>query len=48
MLRAAVPIKQIGDLLGHRSTDATLAYLKLATEDLRAIALEIPVDGVEL
>lgn len=48
MLRAAVPIKEIGDLLGHRSTDATAAYLKLATEDLRAIALEIPVEVVEL
>jgi site-specific recombinase XerD len=48
MLRASVPIKEIGDLLGHRSTDATLTYLKLATEDLRAIALEIPVEGVEL
>jgi integrase/recombinase XerD len=42
LLRAAVPMKQIGDLLGHRSTDSTLAYLKLATEDLRAVATEIP------
>jgi integrase/recombinase XerD len=42
LLRAAVPMKQIGDLLGHRSTDSTLAYLKLATEDLRAVAMEIP------
>lgn len=42
LLRAAVPRKVIGDLLGHRSYDATLPYLKLATEDLRAIALDIP------
>jgi integrase/recombinase XerD len=42
LLRASVPRKVIGDLLGHRSEEATLAYLKLATEDLRAIALEIP------
>jgi integrase/recombinase XerD len=42
MLRASVSRKVIGDLLGHRSADATLAYLKLATEDLQAIALEIP------
>jgi integrase/recombinase XerD len=42
MLRAAVPLKEIGDLLGHRSADSTLVYLKLATEDLRAVALEIP------
>lgn len=42
MLRAGVPIKEIGDVLGHRSADSTAAYLKLATEDLRAVALEIP------
>jgi integrase/recombinase XerD len=42
LLRAAVPQKVIGDVLGHRSTEATIPYLKLATEDLRAIALEIP------
>ena len=42
MLRATVPVKEIGDLLGHRAADSTLVYLKLATEDLRAVALEIP------
>ena len=42
LLRASVPRKVIGDLLGHRSEEATIPYLKLATEDLRAIALEIP------
>jgi integrase/recombinase XerD len=42
LLRASVSRKVIGDLLGHRSEEATIAYLKLATEDLRAIALEIP------
>ncbi|WP_435531990.1 site-specific integrase [Sinorhizobium fredii] len=42
LLRAAVPRKVIGDVLGHRSTESTVPYLKLATEDLRAIALEIP------
>lgn len=46
MLRASVPQKIIGDLLGHRSTEATLPYLKLATEDLRAIALDVP--GLEV
>jgi hypothetical protein len=44
MLHAAVPIKEIGDLLGHRSADSMAAYLKLATEDLRAVALEIPAE----
>jgi len=42
MLRLAVPQKVIGDVLGHRSTGATAPYLKLATEDLRAIALDVP------
>jgi integrase/recombinase XerD len=42
LLRASVSRKVIGDLLGHRSEESTHAYLKLALEDLRAIALEIP------
>jgi site-specific recombinase XerD len=42
LLRASVSRKVIGDLLGHRSEESTLPYLKLATEDLRAIVLEIP------
>jgi site-specific recombinase XerD len=42
MLRASIPQKVIGDLLGHRSTEATIPYLKLATEDLRTIALDVP------
>ncbi|WBT38029.1 site-specific integrase [Hyphomicrobium sp. DMF-1] len=42
MLRASVPQKLIGDVLGHRSTEATIPYLKLATEDLRSIALDVP------
>jgi integrase/recombinase XerD len=46
LLRASVPRKGIGDVLGHRSTESTIPYLKLATEDLRAIALEIPVQEV--
>ncbi|ACM39685.1 MULTISPECIES: site-specific integrase [Rhizobium/Agrobacterium group] len=46
MLRVAVPQKVIGDVLGHRSTGSTAPYLKLATEDLRAIALEVP--GMEV
>ncbi|WP_272938446.1 site-specific integrase [Sinorhizobium fredii] len=42
LLRAAVPQKIIGDLLGHRSIASTAPYLKLATEDLGAIALDLP------
>jgi integrase/recombinase XerD len=42
LLRAQVPLKVIGDLLGHRAADSTAVYLKLATADLRAVALEVP------
>lgn len=42
MIRASIPLKNIGDVLGHRASDSTFVYLKLATEDLRAVALEIP------
>ena len=42
LLRSAVPLKAIGDILGHRSALSTGAYLKLATEDLRAVALDVP------
>jgi integrase/recombinase XerD len=42
LLRAAVPVKTIGDVLGHRSAASTRPYLKLATEDLRAVGLEVP------
>lgn len=44
MLRARVPLKEIGDVLGHRSVSSTMTYLKLAVDDLRAIALEIPAE----
>lgn len=44
MLRARVPLKEIGDVLGHRSLTSTMTYLKLAVDDLRAIALEIPAE----
>jgi integrase len=42
LLHSGVPLKVIGDLLGHRSAAATAEYLKLATKDLRAIGLELP------
>ncbi|TQM89591.1 site-specific recombinase XerD [Roseinatronobacter monicus] len=46
MLRASTPRKIIGDVLGHRSPEATAPYLKLATEDLRSIAINLP--GLEV
>ncbi len=42
LLREGTPMKIIGDVLGHRSAASTAVYLKLATEDLRNVALEIP------
>jgi integrase/recombinase XerD len=42
LLRSGVPLKVIGDVLGHTSAQATAEYLKLATEDLRAVGLELP------
>jgi len=42
MLRATVSIKTIGDVLGHKSAHSTAVYLKLATEDLRSVCLELP------
>jgi integrase len=42
LLRAAVPLKAISDVLGHRSPSSTDVYLKLATDDLREVGLELP------
>jgi integrase/recombinase XerD len=43
LLKAGVAMKSIGDVLGHRSPDSTAVYLKLATSELRAVGLEIPM-----
>jgi hypothetical protein len=40
--RQGVPLKSIGDLLGHRSPESTAVYLRLATEDLRTVAVALP------
>jgi site-specific recombinase XerD len=42
LLRRGTSIKTIGDLLGHRSAEATCVYLRLAVDDLRDVALEVP------
>lgn len=43
LLRGGVSLKLIGDVLGHRSARSTAPYLKLATDDLRSVALDVPV-----
>jgi len=38
-----LPLKTIGDLLGHRSPESTAVYIRLVTEDLREVPLHVPV-----
>jgi integrase/recombinase XerD len=42
LLRKGLPLKTIGDLLGHRSPESTTVYLRLSIEDLRTVALPVP------
>lgn len=42
LLRSGASLKEIGDMLGHRSPASTHVYTKTATEKLREVALEIP------
>lgn len=42
LLREGTSVKVIGDLLGHRNAESTCVYLRLATEDLRSVALDVP------
>jgi integrase/recombinase XerD len=42
LLRRGVGIKAIGDLLGHRSLEATCVYLRIDIEMLRPVALPVP------
>jgi integrase/recombinase XerD len=43
LLRRDVPLKTIGDLLGHQVPHSTTAYLRLAMDDLRTVALDVPL-----
>jgi len=42
LLKSGIPLKTIGDILGHRSATSTSTYLRLATTDLRQVALPVP------
>jgi integrase/recombinase XerD len=42
LLRSGLPLKTIGDLLGHRTFESTCVYLRLATNDLRDVPLNLP------
>lgn len=41
--RQGTSIKTIGDLLGHRSPESTGIYLRLQIQDLRDVALPLPL-----
>lgn len=43
LLRQGTPLKTIGDLLGHRGVESTSIYLRLHVEDLRDVALSLPM-----
>lgn len=47
LLRKGASLKTIGDLLGHRSTESTCVYLRLAIEDLREVALNLPAAAIK-
>jgi site-specific recombinase XerD len=47
LLREGVSLKAIGDVLGHRSLESTCLYLRLATEDLRDVALDLPESSTD-
>lgn len=42
LLERGVGVKAIGDLLGHRSLEATCVYLRLDVSALRSVALPLP------
>jgi len=42
LLSQGTPLKTIGDLLGHRSTESTCVYLRLHVDQLREVALDLP------
>ena len=42
LLRKRVSLQAVGTILGHRSAAQTRIYLKLATDDLRDVGLEVP------
>jgi integrase/recombinase XerD len=42
LVQCGFALKVVSDLLGHLHPDSTLPYTKLAIEDLREVALEVP------
>ena len=46
LLRSGLSLKTIGDLLGHRTFESTCVYLRLAVDDLREVALDLPLTSI--
>ena len=44
LLSAGVGMKLIGDLMGHRSLASTSVYLRIQTDMLREVALDVPAE----
>jgi integrase len=44
LLGAGVGVKLIGDLMGHSSLASTSAYLRIQTDMLREVALDVPAE----
>jgi integrase/recombinase XerD len=44
LLRSGLSLKTIGDLLGHRTLESTCVYIRLAVDDLRDVALDLPTE----
>lgn len=42
LVQRGCALNVVGDLLGHQHPDSTLPYTKLAIDDLREVALEVP------
>jgi len=42
LLRQGTSLKAIGDVLGHKNSESTYVYLRLAIDDLRRVALPVP------
>lgn len=45
LVQSGFGLKVVGDLLGHHHPDSTLPYTKLAIQDLRDVALDVPEFG---
>jgi integrase len=44
LLRRGISLKTIGDLLGHASAESTYVYLRVNVDDLREVALPLPIE----